>query len=160
MTEVVDGAGNPVPLATNPDGTPHNGILRYASVFGELLNTPSAPDCSDAVVSNTSWDPYHKGMDPTGFMDSFIDMLPDANNYENGDGLNTAGHRWLRSLHGADNMWGIVEDFQQKQFNIRLDHLFNSGGVGDNHHNHQLLPTDNCHASIYLPGKSLPISHH
>jgi hypothetical protein len=37
---VVDQAGNPVAPKTNPDGTAHNGILRYASVFGRLQNTP------------------------------------------------------------------------------------------------------------------------
>src|SRR5262249_48055838 len=43
---VVDQLGNPVPPKTNPNGTPANGILRYASVFGPLLNTPTRPDCS------------------------------------------------------------------------------------------------------------------
>ena len=33
---VVDGIGNPRPPATNPNGTPFTGALRYASVFGQL----------------------------------------------------------------------------------------------------------------------------
>src|SRR6476646_2277011 len=47
---VVDGVGAPLTPATNPNGTPFTGALRYASVFGKLLNTPTRPDCSDAVV--------------------------------------------------------------------------------------------------------------
>src|SRR5688572_12153062 len=42
---VVDHLGNPKPPAVNPDGTPHNGILRYASVFGPLQNVPTRADC-------------------------------------------------------------------------------------------------------------------
>src|SRR3989442_14084903 len=56
---VVDTAGNPRAPATNPNGTTHSGILRYASVFGPLQNTPTRPDCSDAVVRQGSpWDTY------------------------------------------------------------------------------------------------------
>ena len=50
--------GNSVAPKTNPDGTPHNGILRYASVFGPLQNNPVKPDCSDAVVQGSPWDTY------------------------------------------------------------------------------------------------------
>ena len=38
---VVDQLGNPVAPTTNPNGSPHNGILRYASVFGPLANAPT-----------------------------------------------------------------------------------------------------------------------
>src|SRR5262249_26582557 len=44
---VVDALGNPKAPATNPDGTPHNGILRYISVFGPLQAAPTKADCSD-----------------------------------------------------------------------------------------------------------------
>ena len=48
---IVDAAGNPAAPGTNPNGTPHNGTLRYVSVFGPLQNVPTQPDCSDAVAS-------------------------------------------------------------------------------------------------------------
>src|SRR5215470_8180124 len=64
----VDSFGNPVRPLTNPNGTPYTGQLRYFSVFGPLSNTPTKPDCSDAVVqSSVSWDPNRTGMDPAGF---------------------------------------------------------------------------------------------
>src|SRR5437867_4426121 len=56
---VVDRAGNPKPPATNPNGSSHNGILRYASVFGPLLNSPSLSDCSDGAA--LSWPNTWKG---------------------------------------------------------------------------------------------------
>jgi hypothetical protein len=126
---VVNADGTPKPPATNPDGTPHNGILRYASVFGQLLKTPQTNDCSDFnpatdVVPGTAWDPYRTGMDPTGYIANFIKMTPKVNNYEVGDGLNTAGSRWTQTIRGADNLYGIGEDTQRKQINVRIDHNF------------------------------------
>ena len=47
---IVDAPRQPEGPHDEPDGTPHNGILRYASVYGPLLNTPTQPDCSDAQV--------------------------------------------------------------------------------------------------------------
>jgi hypothetical protein len=152
---VVDFYGNPVkPPAANPsmlnsDGSrkdnwqEHNGILRYASVFGVITNpTTLAPDCSNAVINTTAtgvsgggWDTYRKPIDTTGFkgdssglIDDFLSLMPDANRYDAvgvGDGLNTAGGRWTRGTRGADNMYGIGEDNQRKQINIKVDHLFN-----------------------------------
>src|SRR5437867_3895152 len=123
---VVDTAGNPRAPATNPNGTPHNGILRYASVFGPLQNTPTRPDCSDAVVSQGSpWDAYRTGYDATGYIQNVLfKFMPPANTYDAGDGLNTAGHRWLRGLDGADNLFGIGQYTNRKQINLKLDHLF------------------------------------
>ena len=140
----VDSAGNPItppallPSMLNKDGShkdnwaPHNGIMRYASVFGPLLNTPATNDCSDFdpatdVASGSPWDPYRIQMDTTGYIQSFLDQMPAANNYvlTNTDGLNTAGARWMRGTRGADNMFGIGEDNQRKQINIKIDHIIN-----------------------------------
>src|SRR5437867_9331115 len=125
---VVDNAGNPRAPATNPNGTPHNGILRYASVFGPLLNTPTRPDCADAVVQQGSpWDPYRTGYDATGYVQNVLfKFMPPANSYDIGDGLNTAGSRWLRTLHGATNLFGIGQYPQRNQINLKLDHYFNT----------------------------------
>jgi hypothetical protein len=122
---VVNADGTPKPPTVNPDGTPHNGILRYASVFGQLVNTPKQADCSDAVVQGPAWDQYRTGMDPTGYISKFIGMTPKVNNYEVGDGLNSAGSRWTQSIRGADNLYGVGEDTQRKQLNVRIDHNFN-----------------------------------
>src|SRR5438093_4576551 len=124
---VVDRAGNPRPPATNPNGIPHNGILRYASVFGPLLNTPARSDCSDAVVQGNPWDPNRTGFDATGFVQNVLfKYMPSVNNFDVGDGLNTAGSRWIRSLNGADNLWVIGQYQARKQINLKLDHYFNN----------------------------------
>jgi hypothetical protein len=125
-TAVVDSLGNAVAPATNPNGTPHNGILRYASVFGHLQNAPTRPDCSDAIVQGTPWDPYRTGMDPTGYVAKVLTAMPAANNYEVGDGLNVAGHRWVRSDNGATNRFGFGSANERGQLNLRIDHNFST----------------------------------
>jgi hypothetical protein len=154
----VDYWGNPVappalqPSMLNADGTrkstwqPHNGILRYKSVFGIVQNENSmASDCSNAIVNTATgvtgggWDANRKPIDTTGFkgdlsgfIDNFLSLMPNANRYDagsvfggGGDGLNTAGARWTRGTRGADNMYGIGEDGQRKQLNLKIDHIFN-----------------------------------
>ncbi len=140
-TSVVDGYGNPVMPTTNPDGTAYTGSLHYESVFGKVTNAPGtmAADCSNAIVdtvtgvSGGGWDTYRKPVDSTGFkgdstgfIDNFLSLMPAANRYDTvGDGLNTAGGRWMRGTRGADNMFGIGEDNQRKQINLKIDHVFN-----------------------------------
>jgi len=130
---VVDGIGNPAAPATNPTGTAHNGILRYASVFGPLANNPTRGDCSDAVVQGNPWDTYRRTTDPTGFMKKYLDLMPLPNNYEIGDGLNTAGYRWMRrEKDGTETIFSLDDDgitrpdnLSRKQINSRIDHQFN-----------------------------------
>jgi hypothetical protein len=50
LIQSVDSFGNPLRPANNPNGGAYTGQLRYFSVFGPVLNTPSKPDCSDAQV--------------------------------------------------------------------------------------------------------------
>ena len=148
----VDAAGNPVappallPTMLNADGShkdnwqPHNGILRYASVFGNVQNASGmAEDCSNAIVNTATgvtgggWDTYRKAVDSagfigdsTGFISNFLDLMPPANNYNTaGDGLNTAAHYWTRSFRGNDNLYGVGEYNQRKQLNIKINHNFN-----------------------------------
>jgi hypothetical protein len=126
----VDAAGNPLrpqwePGAGNWGVTPYAGQLRYASVFGTITNLNSLlPDCSNVQYSGT-WDPARTGMDPSGYIADFLQKLPAVNNYDIGDGLNTAGYRWSRTAEGADNLYGVGEDTYRKQINIRIDHSFN-----------------------------------
>ncbi len=149
----VDLAGNPVappalfPSMLNADGShkadwqPHHGNLSYASVFGVVQNASNmAADCSNAVVNTQTgvtgggWDAYRKPIDSsgfkgdsTGFIDNFLSIMPPANNYDqSGDGLNTAAHRWTRAYRGNDNLYGVGEDNQRKQINLKVDHNFSA----------------------------------
>jgi hypothetical protein len=134
----VDVNGNPIAPATNPNGSAHNGVLRNISVFGPLSSQPTTADCSDAQINNTTldpngagaaWDPYRTQIDTTGFIGRTLGYMPTPNNYETGDGLNTAGFRWLRHFSGLDNLWGVGEATgNRKQINVKLDH-----NLTDNH---------------------------
>jgi len=133
ITAVVDALGNPVTPATNPNGSNFTGQLRYASVFGPLANTPTQPDCSDAIIQGNPWDVNRRGVDATGFISRFLNAMPPANNYEVGDGLNTAGHRWVRSERdGVETIFALDDaglsrpnQLARKQINGKLDHNFN-----------------------------------
>ena len=120
----VDYQGNPVAPATNPNGTPFNGALRYASVFGPLANTPTQPDCSDAVVQGSPWDSNRSQMDPTGYVKKMLGAMPRPNNYEVGDGLNSANFRWVKKTRGGTNRFGFGQADVRKQLNLKIDHNF------------------------------------
>ncbi len=131
----VDALGNPLPPATNPDGTPHNGILRHVSLFGQVSGTPT-PDCSSMTVSaaptaSGSWDPNRRGFDTSGVYDLLASRAPKGNTWEpiGGstiplDGLNIIGNRWTRTVDGRDNLYGVGEPNPRKQINIKIDHIF------------------------------------
>jgi hypothetical protein len=137
ITSVVDALGNPKIPATNPAGSAHNGVLRYVSIFGPVTNTPTRPDCSDAQIgaANTAtgtWDPYRTKVDPTGFIGRTLAYMPQVNNFDVGDGLNTAGFRWLRRTGGLDNLWSVGEGTGiRNQINVKVDHNFSSRHKGN-----------------------------
>jgi hypothetical protein len=125
----VDSFGNPLRPATNPDGTPYTSQLQYISVFGPLLNTPTRPDCSDAVVGGTPWDANRTKMDPSGVSQKFLAAMPHANIFDGGDGLNTAVTQWTwRGHSNAD--YGIASgtsfDADRTQVNVKVDQNFNA----------------------------------
>src|SRR5215510_184013 len=125
----VDSFGNPLRPATNPDGTPYSGQLRYLSVFGPFVNTPTKPDCSDAVVGGTPWDTNRTKLDPSGISQKFLAAMPHANIFDGGDGLNTAVDQWVwRGHSNADYglATGTSYDADRKQINGKIDHNFNS----------------------------------
>jgi hypothetical protein len=137
---VVDVNGNPKAPATNPNGTPFTGSLRYLSVFGPLTVAPTRNDCSDAQIGSdlvptgatTRWDARRTQVDRTGFMTKLLGLMPRANAFDNpgnaggGDGLNTANHQWLRRAKGADNLFGVGQDNNRRQINVKLDHNFSA----------------------------------
>jgi len=126
----VDSAGNPVRPATNPNGTPYTGQLRHVSVFGPLANTPTRPDCSDAVLAGSgSWDAYRTAPDPAGISQKYLGVMPTPNRFDGGDGLNTAVHQWVWRGHNAANFGlatGTSSDTDRRQVNAKVDHNINS----------------------------------
>src|SRR6185295_17046003 len=113
---VVDFNGNAVRPDRNADGSVYTDNLRYVSVFGpiDFANFPTnvASDCSNIRLANgtlggasssaTAWDPTRWNTDPSGFVTKVLKEVPPPNNYEIGDGLNTAGNRYVRRRQGSD----------------------------------------------------------
>src|SRR6185295_9866775 len=134
---VVDALGNPITPTNNPglNGSAFTGTLRYASVFGTVLNPGSVnADCSNVQVgpaptTNGAWDTFRTAQDPTGFVAKLMDRMPLPNNYEVGDGLNTAGHRWTRNENGgSEGIFAVgpgvttLTGAGRKQINLKVDH--------------------------------------
>ena len=113
----VDRFGNPV----SPNGT----ALESVSVFNKDQN--------------------RLGIDPSGWVQRLIQRMPLPNDFTNCgpafnaagsaaqqslaqscDGLNVAGHRWLRRVQGVDTSVGDGQDTNRDQYNARIDHNFNS----------------------------------
>jgi hypothetical protein len=132
---VVDTSGNPLRPSTNPGSNqnpntnPFTGQLRHFSVFGPLANTPTRPDCSDAVLAGGSWDPMRVAPDSTGFIRKYLDAMPSANRFDGGDGLNTAVHQWVRGSRSNGSLAigaGTDTDTDRRQINLKVDHNFNT----------------------------------
>jgi hypothetical protein len=125
----VDYKGNPLAPTTNPNGTPYTGQLRHFSVFGPVLNTPTQPDCSDAIVGGAPWDSNRTGMDPMGISQKYISNMSHPNIFNGGDGLNTAVHQWVRPSHSSGSLSlgsGTDTDAGRKQINVKIDQNFNT----------------------------------
>ena len=103
--------------------------LQYRSVFGPLVNNPTKPDCSDAVVSGSPWDANRTKMDPSGTSQKFLAVMPHANTFDGGDGLNTAVTQWTWRGHSLGDYplaSGNTFDANRLQFNGKVDHNFNA----------------------------------
>jgi hypothetical protein len=102
QTPTVDLRGNPVkPMATTPD-------LQTISVFGRDAN--------------------RAGFDPTLWVRRQLDATPLPNDFRVGDGLNTAGHTWLRSRSRDANQWTLRFDHQfNDAHNLTLEYLHERG---------------------------------
>ena len=80
-----------------------------------------------AADGNNGWDLYRKQFETTGFLARQMAFWPLPNNYEIGDGLNTAGFRLLRKYRGLDNLFGVGEGTGDRtEYNIKVDHNFSA----------------------------------
>jgi hypothetical protein len=139
----VDFGGNPLRPFRNQGNTtaPYTGNLRCISAFGTRKADGSpftAADCPGGIATFPNagapgWDTVRPVMDPTGFVARYLAEMPRANYFGTGDGLNTAGVRWLRG-NNANSGGGNTTSLQtgqnigadRKQINIKIDHNFTS----------------------------------
>ena len=151
---VVDLAGNPVrPYkqqgTADAAGVPYAGNLRCVSVFGnvDIQDTPvTNNDClfngvqglwalpSGATLGGPKvvWDPFRTGFDTTGIIRRHLEFAPTANYFSAGDGLNTAGNRYLRGNNANQGVGtvglqtGTNINADRKQINVKIDQNFSA----------------------------------
>ena len=148
---VVDFQGNPLETYTFPDnpsnlyqfsGQTVTNELRYQSVLGQLSPAAIAQieadpiNCSkyeffslpnNGIVAGTAWDDYRNRYDQSGFITRFSEYMPEANNYQYGDGLNVAGIRWTRTDKGYMTVFGgSGYDDNRKAITLKIDHNINA----------------------------------
>jgi hypothetical protein len=72
-------------------------------------------------------DPNRRDFDSSGYIGRLLGRMPLPNDFNAvGDGLNTAGIRWLRRSYGLDVANGDGQDTNRNQYNVRIDHNFNA----------------------------------
>ncbi|MBI2149777.1 MAG: hypothetical protein HYU27_04130, partial [Acidobacteria bacterium] len=139
----VDFQGNPLTAAQSPLLYQGRGLICF-SVFGNQKVNPETfqmtpftqADCPSGTaifpsnaIGQPHWDAGRPVADTTGFIKNFLSIMPRANNFQGGDGLNTAVHRWTRrQLNQGVNSaaaYGGESNIERKQFNIKIDHNFN-----------------------------------
>src|SRR5262249_39684468 len=71
-------------------------------------------------------DPNRTRIDPVWVAPQLLKYMPKPNDYRVGDGLNTAGFRWLRPINGSEDATGVTNNNNRDQYNVRLDYQINS----------------------------------
>src|SRR6185503_5074271 len=120
-----------------------NGIFRFfpgadsrnaqqTSPTVDLLGNPIRPASATGPLQSlnvfSANDPKRPVSDPSGYMQKvMIGRMPLPNDFTVGDGLNTAGIRFMRRYYGLDVNTGETYDTNNRdQINVRIDHNFNS----------------------------------
>jgi len=137
----VDFSGSPLGPTQDPMLYNGKGLICF-SVFGTQKMNPdtfqltpfSQSDCPGGTAyfpngGNPYWDAGRQTPDSTGFMKNFVALMPHANRFQGGDGLNTAQVRWTRTeLNQGINSasaYGGDQNIERTQFNFKVDHNFN-----------------------------------
>src|SRR5215813_2925288 len=123
----VDRNGNPVSPVLNGQPVPLSSLASF-SVFGRDVNGAFTP-----------WDPNRTAMDNSGWIKTLLNKMPLPNDFTTCgastiftttpgicDGLNVAGYHWVRRIQGVDTTNGDGNNTDRNQYNIRIDHSFNS----------------------------------
>lgn len=104
-TASVDLNGNV--LAANPDnGTPL--FMNSFNLFSDVR------------------DPNRTRIDSVWVSSQLLPRLPMPNDWTQGDGLNTAGYRWLRTHEGTDGATGESTDTNRDHLTLRFDYQVNN----------------------------------
>ena len=184
--QVTLGGATPTAATVNLDGSPkspNGGPLRFLSVFGPLAANPTKNDCSDAQIGTSTlvptgaastWDPNMTALDTSGYVAKTLAAMPHANAFDNPgnlvaatgffgntyapDGLNTATSRWVRTNHGADNLFGVGQANNRRQINVKIDHNFNERHKFNASYSYEIDKSDDAALEAWpgiLPGQDI-----
>lgn len=124
-----------------------NAIIPTVDLQGNPAQPPNATGDLQAV-SVFGRDPNRMVSDASGVIAKQLSLIPLPNNFRAGDGLNTAGFTWQRS---------VPIDF--RQFDIRLDHQFTSthrATFSQSHQSSDSLNTTGAQRFPASPGGAAP----
>ena len=71
-------------------------------------------------------DPFRPRIDPVWVGPQYLSRMPLPNDYTVGDGLNTAGYRWLRRHPGVDSSTGNDPNNNRDHLSARVDYQLNT----------------------------------
>ena len=115
-------AGKTVPLTTQYVSVLDNNFV-WNDSYGANCENYTIPASGTAA---TGWDNYRYGYDRSGFISRFTEIMPPANNWESGDGLNIAATRWTRTSNGVGLIYGgSLYDENRKSISFKIDHSIN-----------------------------------
>jgi len=120
-----------------------NGVFRYfpgtdnrnaqqTSATVDLAGNPVRPSTATGALQSINLfnvgDTRRSAYDPSGYVQkTLLARMPLPNDFTTGDGLNTAGIRFVRRYYGLDVNTGETYDTNNRdQVNVRIDHNFNS----------------------------------
>ena len=97
--------------------------------FSNGANRPYIAPWSNSQFSVDPWGNtvgVRNRFDESGYVTKFTDLVPRANNFQIGDGLNTAIYKWTRTVKGSNTVYGTGQDGERKAISVKIDHNINS----------------------------------
>ncbi len=107
------------------------GSTRSVDLQGNVLTSDpvdgSALQMRSFNVFNDIQDPFRTGFDSTWVTSQWLPRMPMPNDWSVGDGLNTAGFRWLQPQNGSDGATGASPNPNRDHLTTRFDYQLNDG---------------------------------
>ena len=95
-----------------------SGIFRYwtkgandSALVDRVTGAPIVPASEIGTLNLLTIDPGRAGKDPSGLFDKLVGSFPNPNNYDTGDGFNTAGYRYTSTTSTPTNQFVLKGDY-------------------------------------------------
>src|SRR5206468_10332489 len=123
---------NYVATVMTPDA--RRGTFRYIAgrLNGNAISATPSVDLSGNILNPADLrsfnlftdvqDPFRTGINTNAYWRYVLSQMPLPNDYTVGDGLNTAGYRWLRPIRGFGGGNSVGNENNRDQLNLRFDY--------------------------------------